>query len=97
MEEKINLVFINIELKKDIPSKFLNSSAPKIKVKKKVKYFKKYFKSIEVESLNENMISAIIIPDKDIIKSSKNLKPAFIIFSNFEKDLKWNRSIKICS
>ena len=86
--------FYKVELKKEIPSKYLNSSARKIKHKKKVKYFKKYFKSIEVESLNENMISAIIIPDKDIIPGAKNLKPAFIIFNNYEKILKWNRSLR---
>ena len=40
------------------------------------------------------MISAIIIPDKDIIPGAKNLKPAFIVFSNYEKILKWNRSLR---
>ena len=40
------------------------------------------------------MISAIIIPDKDIIPGAKNLKPAFIIFDNYEQILKWNRSLR---
>ena len=40
------------------------------------------------------MISAIIIPDKDIIPGAKNFKPAFIIFNNYEKILKWNRSLR---
>ena len=40
------------------------------------------------------MISAIITPDKDIIPGSKNLKPAFIVFGNYEKILKWNRSLR---
>ena len=86
--------FYKVELKEDIPEKYLNSSARKITNKKKVKFFKKYFKSIEGHDLNDNMISAIIIPDKVIIPGAKNLKPAFIVFSNYEQILKWNRSLR---
>ena len=86
--------FYKVELKDGIPTKYLNSSARKIVNKKKVKFFKKYLKSIESHNLNENMTSAIIIPDKDIIPGAKNLKPAFIVFSNYEKILKWNRSLR---
>ncbi len=86
--------FYKVELKKDIPSKYLNSSARKIVNKRKVKFFKKYFKSTVVNELDENMLSAIIIPDKDIIPGAKNYKPAFIVFSNYEKILKWNRSLR---
>ncbi len=92
--EKKQPCFYKVELKEEIPSKYLNSSARKIVNKKKVKFFKKYLKSIESHNLNENMISAIIIPDKDIIPGAKNLKPAFIVFSNYEKILKWNRSLR---
>ena len=38
--------------------------------------------------------AAIIIPDKDIIPGSKTLKPAYIIFDNYEKILNWNRSLR---
>ncbi len=86
--------FYKVELKKEIPSKYLNSSARKIVNKKKVKFFKKYLKSIEGNNLDDNMSSAIIIPDKDIIPGAQNLKPAFIIFSNYEQILKWNRSLR---
>ena len=86
--------FYKVELKDNIPSKYLNTSARKIVNKKKFKFFKKYLKSIEVNDINENMISAIITPDKDIIPGSKNLKPAFIVFGNYEKILKWNRSLR---
>jgi len=86
--------FYKVELKEEIPSKYLNSSARKIVNKKKVKFFKKYLKSIEADDLNDNMISAIIIPDKDIIPGAKNLKPAFIVFGNYERILKWNRSLR---
>ncbi len=86
--------FYKVELKEGIPSKYLNSSAKKIVNKKKVKFFRKYFKSIDADNLNENMTSAIIIPDKDIIPGAKNLKPAYIVFSNYEQILKWNRSLR---
>ena len=86
--------FYKVELNEKIPAKYLNSSARKIVNKRKVKFFKKYFKSIDLKDINENMISAIIIPDKDIIPGSKNLKPAFIVFNNYELILKWNRSLR---
>ena len=86
--------FYKVELNEKIPAKYLNSSARKIVNKRKVKFFKKYFKSIDLQDINENMISAIIIPDKDIIPGSKNLKPAFIVFNNYELILKWNRSLR---
>ncbi len=86
--------FYKVELKEEIPAKYLNTSARKINNKRKFKFFKKYLKSYEQYSFNENMISAIITPDKDIIPGAKNLKPAFIVFSNYEKVLKWNRSLR---
>ena len=45
-------------------------------------------------SLNENVITAIVTPDKDIIPGSNTLKPAYLVFSNYEKVLKWNRSLR---
>ena len=86
--------FFEVELKDEIPSKYLNSSAKKLENKRKVKFFKKYFKKTDKLNLNDNMISAIIIPDKDIIPGAKNLKPAYIVFENYEQILKWNRSLR---
>jgi len=86
--------FYKVELKEEIPEKYLNTSARKITNKRKFKFFKKYLKSYEQYNFNENVISAIITPDKDIIPGAKNLKPAFIVFSNYEKVLKWNRSLR---
>ncbi len=63
--------FYKVELKKEIPSKYLNSSARKIKNKEKVKFFKKYLKSFEEKGVDNNAIAAIIIPDKDIIPGAK--------------------------
>jgi len=72
----------------------LNTSAKKIKNKRKFKYFKKYLKIDENIKLDDNILSAIVTPDKDIIPGATNLKPAFIVFSNYEKILKWNRSLR---
>ena len=33
-------------------------------------------------------MSAIIIPDKDIIPGAKNLEPAYIVFDNYEINFK---------
>ena len=86
--------FIKIELKNNIPKKFLNTSAKKIKNKKKLSYFKKYIINYQDIDLNKNTISAIITPDKDIIPDAENLSPAYLIFENYELILKWNRSLR---
>ena len=43
--------------------------------------------------IDDNIITAHY-PDKDIIPGSKNLKPAYLIFNNYEKVLTWNRSLR---
>ena len=83
-----------IKLKDDIPKKYLNSSARKIKNKKKVKFFKRYIKNFENLKINESLESAIITPDKDIIPGSDTYTPAYLIFNNYEKILNWNRSLR---
>jgi len=47
-----------------------------------------------IVKLDDNILSAIVTPDKDIIPGATSLKPAFIVFSNYEKILKWNRSLR---
>ncbi len=86
--------FVKVELKQKIPIKYLNTSARKLKNKKKVKYFKKYLKFSENYSNYDNMVAAIITPDKDIIPGSNTLKPAYLVFNNYELILKWNRSLR---
>jgi len=81
-------------LTNNIPKKYLNSSARKIKNKKKVKFFKKYIKNSANMNLDENLLSAIITPDKDIVPGSNTYTPAYLIFSNYEKILNWNRSLR---
>ena len=86
--------FYKIDLEKNIPKKYLNSSARNIKNKKRSIFFSKYIKNFENLNINRNINAAIIIPDKDIIPGSENFSPAFIIFDNYEKILNWNRSLR---
>ena len=87
--------FKKIELKENIPSKFLNTSAKKIKNKKKLKSFKKYIKENTYPSnIDQNLMVGIITPDKDIVENPDILKPAYLVFDNYEVILKWNRSLR---
>ena len=86
--------FYKINLKKQIPKKYLNSSARNIKNKKKVIFFKKYIDNFEQLNIKSNYKVAIIIPDKDIIPGSETYSPAYLIFENYEKILNWNRSLR---
>ena len=86
--------YTKIELNKDIPKKYLNSSARKIKNKRKAKFFKKYIKNSNKLNINDNLLSAIITPDKDIIPGSNTYTPAYLVYGNYEKILSWNRSLR---
>ena len=86
--------FFKIDLKQNIPNKFLNTSAKKIKNKKKIHYFKKYIKNFDNIDIDNNIRVAIITPDKEIVPDAKNLSPAYLIFENYELILKWNRSLR---
>jgi membrane-bound lytic murein transglycosylase B len=86
--------YFKIELKNNIPKKYLNSSARNIKNKKKFNYFKRYINNAELLNVENNLNAAIIIPDKDIIPGAETLSPAYIVFDNYEKILNWNRSLR---
>ena len=86
--------FIRVSLTEDVPKKLLNTSAKKLHNKKKFSYLMKFIDNKDDYNIDKNLIGAIITPDKDIIPDSKNLEPAYIVFSNYEKILKWNRSLR---
>jgi membrane-bound lytic murein transglycosylase B len=86
--------FIEITLKKDTPNILLNTSAKLLHNKKKFKDLKKYILGNTKYEINDNMMGSIITPDKDIIDNSENMKPAYIVFENYEKILQWNRSLR---
>ena len=86
--------FFNIELNENIPRKLLNTSAKKIKHKRKFKYYKKYIKEFKNLNIGDNVKVAIITPDSDIVKDNNKLKPAYLVFPNYDRVLKWNRSLR---
>ena len=86
--------FYKIDLKDNIPKKYLNSSARNITNKRKVNFFKRYIKNFDGLQIEDNLNTAIIIPDKDIIPGAETLSPAYIVFENYEKILNWNRSLR---
>ena len=86
--------YTKIDLDTSIPEKYLNSSAKEIKNKKKVKFFKKYIKNSNKLDIEDNLLSAIITPDKDIIPGSNTYTPAYLVYDNYDKILSWNRSLR---
>ena len=86
--------FVKVSLKENIPKKLLNTSAKKIHNKNKFKILKRYINNDKKYSIDNDLVGAIITPDKDIIPNAENLNPAYIIFENYEKILQWNRSLR---
>ena len=85
--------FFRISLRSNIPDKYLNTSAKSIKNKKKLKFFKKYIKDYNF-AVDENLKTAIITPDAEILDNPDKINPAYIVFENYELILKWNRSLR---
>ena len=60
-----------------------------------LKYFKNFIMNAEnIDNKYDNLKTAIITPDKDIIPDAETLNPAFIVFDNYEIILQWNRSLR---
>ena len=86
--------FYRINLNENIPNKYLNTSAKKIKNERKVKYLKNYIKDSSFLDKFDNLEAAIVTPDAEIVENANKLKPAYIIFNNYKLILKWNRSLR---
>ncbi len=87
--------FIKVNLKDNVPKKYLNVSAKKLINKKKLKFFKKYIVNNNILSqLENNLMVALITPDIDIIPDAETLNPAYLVFDNYEIILQWNRSLR---
>ena len=86
--------FIKVNLFKNVPKKLLNTSAKKLHSKNRFEVLKKYISNENSYLIDNNLIGAIITPDKDIIPDADNLEPAYIVFENYEKILQWNRSLR---
>ena len=86
--------FLKVNLNKNVPKNLLNTSAKKLNNKNKFGFLKQYIDDKNTYSINDNLIGAIITPDKDIIPNAETLEPAYIVFENYEKILQWNRSLR---
>ena len=86
--------FVKVNLKKNVPKKLLNTSAKKLHNKNEFEFLKQYIDDDNSYLVDDNVIGAIITPDKDIIPDAENLDPAYIVFENYEKILQWNRSLR---
>ena len=86
--------FYRINLNENVPDKYLNTSAKKIKHEKKVKYLKNYINNSSFLDKYDNLTAAIVTPDAEIVENANKLKPAYIIFNNYKLILKWNRSLR---
>ena len=81
--------FYRVKLEKKVDDKFINSSARGIKNRLRVnKWKKKGVINFEGEDMKSNHKAALILPD------GKEGSPAYLVFSNYEKILKWNRSLR---
>jgi len=81
--------FYKVSLTKNIEKKYYNFSAKKINNKLKISQWKK--KGIifnDKHNFENDYIAGLIMPD------GKPDTPTFLVFSNYEKILKWNRSLR---
>tara|TARA_B100001123_G_C15291880_1_gene1017754 strand:+ start:268 stop:1263 length:996 start_codon:yes stop_codon:yes gene_type:complete len=81
--------FYKVQLTKKIKKKYFNSSARKISHKLKIeKWRKKGIVNFDGAEIQGNYKAALIRPD------GKEGSPVFLVFGNYEKILKWNRSLR---
>ncbi len=81
--------FFEVKLNNKIKKKYINTSARKLSNKLKVsKWRKKGLVNLDGSQLKTNLKAALIMPD------NKPDTPTFLVFDNYEKILKWNRSLR---
>ena len=87
--EKGQPCFYRVKLTKKVQKKYINLSARKISHKLKIsKWKKKGVVNIDGSELKTNLKAALILPD------GKLETPTFLVFDNYERILKWNRSLR---
>ena len=87
--EKGQPCFYRVKLTKKVKKKYINLSARKISHKLKIsKWKKKGVVNIDGSELKTNLKAALILPD------GKPETPTYLVFDNYEKILKWNRSLR---
>ena len=86
--------FYKVNLKQNVPEKYLNISAKNIHSTKKVNYLKNYIQNSNFLDIHDNLNAAIITPDAEIVENPDKLSPAYLVFDNYKLILKWNRSLR---
>ena len=81
--------FYRVQLTNEIKKKYINKSARNISHRLKIsKWKKKGILNYDGSELKTNMRAALIRPD------GKPDTPTYLVFNNYEKILKWNRSLR---
>ena len=81
--------FYRVKLSNDIKKKYMNSSARKISHRLTIsKWKKKGILNYDGTELKTNLKAALILPD------GKIGTPTYLVFENYERILKWNRSLR---
>ena len=81
--------FYRVKLTKKIKKKYINLSARKISHKMNISQWKKKgVVKVDGSDLKTDLKAALILPD------GKPETPTFLVFDNYEKILKWNRSLR---
>ena len=81
--------YYRVKLTREIKKKYINSSAKKLTHKFKIsKWKKKGVINYDGSEFDTNLKAALIMPD------GKINTPTFLVFENYEKILKWNRSLR---
>ena len=81
--------FFKVKLTNGIKDKYINLSARTISNRLKIKKWKqKGIVNFDGTELKTNLKASLILPD------GKPGSPAFLVFKNYEKILKWNRSLR---
>ena len=81
--------FHKVKLTKPIKEKYINKSAKKIKNYLPIKkWISMGISNVENLQVKSNTKAALIVPD------GKENTPTFLVFENYEKVLKWNRSLR---
>ena len=81
--------FYRVKLTNKLNKKYLNLSAKKISYRLKISEWKKKgVLNFDGTDLKTNLRAALIMPDGEL------KTPIFLVFKNYEKILKWNRSLR---
>jgi len=81
--------FYRVKLNNKLKKKYINISARNITNRMKISYWKKNgVVNFDGSKLNKNNKAALISPDNN------SDSPSYLVFQNYEKILKWNRSLR---